>query len=145
MSGASVTGNANCAYVGEGCVISGRIEVPDSIVIDGIVEGDLAARSIRVGPTGSVKGNIVTTEADIHGSVSQSLEVKQLLTVRSTGRINGSVLYGELLLEQGAVITGEFASTDFRSDKKTSKDSFQSIEKLRFSYDAPSPKVISNP
>lgn len=114
------TENSNCAYIGEGCVLSGRIEVPDSIVIDGVVEGELVARSITVGESGSVRGNIVTTEIDVYGSVSQSLEVTQLLTVRSTGRIDGSVLYGELLLEKGAVITGDFVSTDFRSEQKGS-------------------------
>lgn len=110
--------NSNCAYIGEGCVFSGRIEIPDSIVIDGVVEGDMVARSIKVGLSGSVKGNIVTTEIDVHGSVSQSLEVTQLLTVRSTGRIDGSVLYGQVFLEKGAVITGDFVSTDFRSEQK---------------------------
>ena len=132
------TENSNCAYIGEGCVLSGRIEVPDSIVIDGIVEGDLVARSIKVGLTGMIKGNIVTTEADIHGAVAQKFEVKQLLTVRSTGRIDGLVHYGEVLLEKGAVVTGELVSMDFRSDKKESKDSFQKIDKLRLSYETAS-------
>ena len=131
-------GNSNCAYIGEGCVFKGRIEVPDSIMVDGIVEGDLVARSIKVGLAGMIKGNIVTTEAEIHGTVAQSFKVKQLLTVRSTGRIDGLVHYGEVLLEKGAVITGELVSMDFRSDKKESKDSFQKIDKLRLSYETAS-------
>lgn len=134
--------DSNCAYIGEGCIVSGKIEVPDSIAVDGIVEGDLAARYIKVGASGVVKGNIVATEADIYGAVAQNLEVKQLLTVRATGRIDGMVVYGELQLEKGAVITGEFSSTDFRSEKKPSKDGFQRIEKLRLSYEtAPKSEV----
>ena len=129
--------DSNCAAIGEGCVVSGRIEVPDTIVVDGTVEGDLTARYVKVGPSGVVKGNIVSTEADIFGAVAQNLGVKQLLTVRSTGRIDGTVIYGELQLEKGAVVTGELSSTDFRSEKKVSKDG-QRSEKLRLSYEAPS-------
>jgi len=128
--------DSNCVYIGEGCVVIGKVDVPDSIVIDGVVEGDLAARYIKVGVSGAITGNIVSTEADIYGAVMQNFEVKQLLTVRSTGRIEGTVVYGELQLEKGAVIAGEFSSTDFRSDKKATKDSFQRIEKLRLSYEA---------
>jgi len=128
-------GEQNVAYIGEGCVFKGVLQVPDSIVIDGVVEGDLSARSIKVGPSGALKGNIVATEADVQGTVSENLEVKQLLIVRVTGRVEGSVSYGELQLEKGAVITGSFSSTDFRSERKPGKDGGAKIEKFRISYE----------
>ena len=112
---------ANVAYIGEGVIVKGEISVPDILVVDGIVEGNLTARAIRVGPTGSIKGNIVSTEAEVHGSVSEKVEVKQLLIVRSTGRIDGEISYGEVQIEKGAIITGAFSSTDFRSDKRNGK------------------------
>jgi cytoskeletal protein CcmA (bactofilin family) len=108
----------NVAYIGEGVTVKGEIAVPDILVVDGIVEGNLTARAIRVGPSGAIKGNIVSTEADVHGTVSEKVEVKQLLIVRSTGRIDGHISYGEVEIEKGAVISGEFNSTDFRSDKR---------------------------
>lgn len=108
----------NVAYIGEGVTVKGEIAVPDILVVDGIVEGNLTARAIRVGPSGAIKGNIVSTEADVHGTVSEKVEVKQLLIVRSTGRIDGHISYGEVEIEKGAVISGEFSSTDFRSDKR---------------------------
>jgi cytoskeletal protein CcmA (bactofilin family) len=109
---------ANVAYVGEGVILKGEFTIPDSLVVDGVMEGDITARSIRVGASGVVKGNIVTTEADVHGAITERLEVKQLLTIRSSGRIDGTVSYGEVLMEKGAVITGTLSSTDFRSEKK---------------------------
>lgn len=130
----------NVVYVGEGCSFKGVLQAPDALIIDGTVEGELTARSIRVGPSGVVKGNIVTTDADIMGLVSENIEVKQLLTVRSSGRIEANATYGELHLEKGGVIMGTFSSTDFRSERKPVKDrkdkdvSLQS-EKIRLTYE----------
>jgi len=132
--------DAICSYIGEGCVLKGRIEVSDSIVVDGVVEGDLVARSITIGPTGRIDGHIMTAEADIRGAVTSSLEVKQLLAIRPTGRINGSVHYGELLLEKGAIINGDFVSTDFRFENNVERNEFQKIEMLRVS-DKTAPRV----
>jgi len=115
------TNEPNVVYIGEGCVFKGELQAPEALIIDGTVEGELTARSIRVGATGVVKGNIVVTDADIEGTVIEILEVKQLLTVRSTGRIEANVSYGELQLEKGAVIMGAFSSTDFRPDRKHSQ------------------------
>jgi cytoskeletal protein CcmA (bactofilin family) len=127
---------SNVAYIGEGVTVKGEISVPDIIVVDGTVDGDLTARSIRVGPSGTIKGNIVSTEADVHGSISEKLEVKQLLIVRSTGRIDGHISYGEVQIEKGAVISGAFSSTDFRSDKKPMKSEQpqSKLERLKITH-----------
>jgi cytoskeletal protein CcmA (bactofilin family) len=107
---------ANTIYIGEGATVNGDIVVPQIVVIDGSVEGNVTARAVWVGASGVIKGKIVATEAEIFGTVSEVIEVKQLLFVHSTGRVSGNVSYGELLLEKGAIITGTFSSTDFRAD-----------------------------
>lgn len=131
----------NVAYIGEGVAFKGEIAVPDVIVVDGLVEGDLTARSVRVGPSGSIKGNIIATDCDVHGIIAEKVEVKQLLIVRATGRIEGNVSYGELQIEKGAVISGGFSSTDFRSEKKPVKTDQPSakMEKLKITYNRNAP------
>ena len=96
----------NVAYIGEGVTIKGEINVPDVIVVEGAVEGDVTARSVRIGTSGSIKGNLVASEADVHGSLSENAEVKQFLLVRSTGRIEGNVTCGDVQVEKGAVLAG---------------------------------------
>ena len=75
----------------------------------------MRARCARVGATGSLKGSVVVTDADIQGTVTDKLEVKQLLIVRSTGHIEAEISYGELQIEKGAIISGALSSTDLRS------------------------------
>src|SRR3990172_5632796 len=96
----------NVAYIGEGVTIKGEINVPDVIVVEGTVEGDVTARSIRIGTTGCIRGNVVASEADVHGSLSENAEVKQFLLVRATGRIEGNVTCGDVQVEKGAVLAG---------------------------------------
>lgn len=102
----------NVAYVGAGVTLKGEISVPDLIVVDGTIEGDITARVVCVGQTGVIRGNISATEADISGSITDHVEIKQLLIVRATGRVEGRVMYGEIELEKGAVVTGDLSATD---------------------------------
>jgi cytoskeletal protein CcmA (bactofilin family) len=102
------------AYIGEGVIFKGELSAPELVVIDGSVEGEVSARCVRVGVSGSLKGTVTVTDADIQGTVSDKLD-KQLLIVRSTGRVDANISYGQLQIEKGAVLTGELSSTDVRS------------------------------
>ncbi|QGM98448.1 bactofilin family protein [Methylocystis parvus] len=102
----------NVVYIGAGVTLKGEVSVPDLIVVDGTVEGDVTARVVCVGQTGVIRGNIAATEADISGWITDHIEIKQLLIVRSTGRVEGRVMYGEIELEKGAVVTGDLSATD---------------------------------
>jgi cytoskeletal protein CcmA (bactofilin family) len=64
----------NVAYIGPGVTIKGEISAPDVIVVDGTIEGDVTPRSIRVGVSGSIKGNVVSDEAEVHGHASREME-----------------------------------------------------------------------
>jgi cytoskeletal protein CcmA (bactofilin family) len=96
----------NTLYVGQGVCIKGDVLVPGIVVVDGLIEGNVAGRAVWVSESGSIKGKVVATEAEIHGTVSETIEVKQLMVVHSTGRVLGDIRYGELQLEKGAVLSG---------------------------------------
>ena len=105
----------NTLYVGEGVCVKGDFSVPGVLVVDGLIEGNVTARAVWVSLSGSIRGRIVATEAEIHGAISETIEVKQLLVVHATGRVTGDVHYGELQLAKGAVISGTLACV---SDQK---------------------------
>jgi cytoskeletal protein CcmA (bactofilin family) len=109
----------NVVYIGGGVTLKGEISVPDLIVVDGAIEGGVTARVVCVGATGVIRGGVSATEADISGSVGDHIEIKQLLIVRATGRVEGRVIYGEIELEKGAVVTGDLsAADDYRAAAK---------------------------
>ena len=114
--------DANRLYIGEGVTIKGEISVPDTLVVCGVLEGDVTVGNLIVGETGAIKGRITVAEnAEISGKVYEKLDVKCLLILRSTGRVDGNISYGLLQIEQGASIAGGLSSTDYRPDQKPPK------------------------
>lgn len=114
--------DANRLYIGEGVAIKGEISVPDTLVVCGAVEGDVTVGNLVVGQTGAIKGRITVAEnAEISGKVFDKLDVKCLLILRSTGRVDGNISYGLLQIEQGASIAGGLSSTEYRAEQKPAK------------------------
>lgn len=105
----------NKLHIGEGVVVMGEVSVPDTIVVDGVLEGEVKTHRLVVGASGVVRGKVmVSGNADIYGRAVDHLEVKNLLIVRSSGNIEGSVSYGELLIERGGAIAGGISSADYK-------------------------------
>jgi len=123
MSSAEYTvPEANRLFIGEGVTIKGEISVPDTLVVCGAVEGDISVGNLIVGETGAVKGRITVAEnAEISGKVFEKLDVKCLLILRSSARVDGNVSYGLLQIEQGASIAGGLSSTDYRPEQRAPK------------------------
>ena len=72
--------------------------------IDGTIEGSIkTAGRIIVGKAGVIKGKTTCTNADIEGSISGELTVKQLLTLKQTANVQGEVSMSKLSVEPGAI------------------------------------------
>ena len=78
-------GAPDIAYIGAGVTVKGAIVVPDAIVVDGVVEGDVTAQSIRIGPSGAIKGNVISTDVDVSGTLADKADIKEFLLVRASG------------------------------------------------------------
>ena len=106
-------------FIGEGVTIKGEIAVPDTLVVCGVIEGDVSAGNLLVCETGVIRGRIVVAEnAEIFGKVFEKFDVKRLLILRSTSHVDGNVSYGTLQIEQGASIAGGLSSAENRSAQK---------------------------
>jgi len=111
--------DASRLYIGEGVTIKGEITVPDTMVVCGTVEGDVSVGNLVVGETGVIKGRIIVSQnAEISGKVFEKLDVKCLMILRSTSRVDGNVSYGMLQIEQGATIAGGISSTEYRPEQQ---------------------------
>jgi len=93
--------------VGRDISLSGEIASCDILVVEGNVAATLRdGRSIEIAESGLFKGSVEIDEADIGGRFVGDILVRGRLRVRATGRIDGSIKYGELEVEAGGRLIG---------------------------------------
>lgn len=93
--------------VGRDISLSGEINACDQLVVEGEIQAKLNdCRIISVSPGGVFRGSAEVEEADIGGLFDGDLVVRGRLTVRSGGKVQGTLRYGELEVEAGGKLTG---------------------------------------
>lgn len=93
-------------FIGTGVEFKGDMVVPGCASVDGKFEGTLKAKSLIVGQSGNVSGQISVETAEIRGTVGDHLTVKSKLVVRATGSISGAVAYSKIMVEEGGELAG---------------------------------------
>jgi cytoskeletal protein CcmA (bactofilin family) len=93
-------------FIGAGVEFKGDMTVPGCASVDGKFEGTLKAKSLIVGQTGNVSGQISVETAEVRGTVGDRLVVQSKLVVRATGSISGSVSYSKIMVEEGGELAG---------------------------------------
>lgn len=89
--------------IAEGTFFKGDINSQGDFRIDGKIEGTITTQGrVIIGKKGTVKGKIACDNADFEGTFSGELDVKTLLTLKSTAVILGTVCVGRLMVEPGA-------------------------------------------
>lgn len=93
--------------IGSGTSIEGDVISSGDIRIDGNLKGTLRTRGkLVVGPTGTVDGEVSCQNADVSGNVRGKLNVTELLSLKSSAKINGEIVTGKLAIEPGADFSG---------------------------------------
>jgi cytoskeletal protein CcmA (bactofilin family) len=100
--------NTSKLIVGRDIILHGEIRACQNLVVEGRVEAALTdCRSIEIAASGVFKGSAHIQTADISGRFEGDLVVTNRLIVRSTGRIVGTIRYGQLEIERGGVVSGQ--------------------------------------
>lgn len=85
----------------------GDIQTDSDIRIDGSLKGNLSTSGrLIVGPSGTLNGEILCKSAEIEGNIEGKINVKELLSLKSTSNLKGEVTTGQLMIEPGAIFSG---------------------------------------
>ncbi len=102
--------SANQNRINEGTNITGDIESKGFFRIDGKIKGNVTTpNKVVIGKNGLIDGTLTCDNADIEGTFTGTLHVKELLSLRSTATINGEVKVGKLSVEPGATFNATCA------------------------------------
>lgn len=93
--------------VGDGIVLKGEISNCAELVVEGTVDARVEATHFKVGESGKFNGEVNVETSDIAGNFEGVLNCRGRLNVRGTGRLKGTLRYGEVEIEAGGRIAGE--------------------------------------
>lgn len=98
--------------IGEGVRLAGKLEAPGAVLINGVVEGDVAAQDIRVGASGRISGSLTAQNIDLAGHAGQTITATKHLVIRSGATVIGAIKYQSIEIESGARIEGSLENND---------------------------------
>jgi cytoskeletal protein CcmA (bactofilin family) len=94
--------------VGREITLSGEINSCDKLIIEGSVEANLNnCRDVEIAETGLFKGSASIDEAEVRGRFEGNLTVRKRLLIKATGRVSGTIRYGQIEIECGGQISGD--------------------------------------
>src|SRR5512136_2354271 len=97
----------------QGTEITGDIKSSGDIRIDGTLNGNLVTKGkVVIGSTGRVKGEVECKNSEVSGVIDGKISVTQLLNLKASSKINGTIVSGKLSIEPGAMFTGNCSMKD---------------------------------
>ena len=93
--------------IGAGTTILGDVISKGDIRVDGILKGSVNTEGrVVLGREGVIEGDVMCKDADISGTVKAKITVSQLLTLKTSAKLNGDITTNKLSIEPGAAFTG---------------------------------------
>lgn len=100
--------------------LTGDIITESDIRIDGMLKGNLSTSGrLIIGQSGSIIGEVSCKMAEIEGTVEGKITVAELLSLKATSTLNGEVATAQLMIEPGAVFSGNCKMEQTISNKST--------------------------
>lgn len=118
--------------ISEGTVIKGGIDTKGSVFIDGQFEGIIvAAKSVTIGKTGEVLGEIRTKTLTVSGFIDGIFDAHSV-NILSEGKIIGKMKYDDLIIEHNGVFEGEGKRNNSTLNSKYNSLSIDSEQQIEF-------------
>lgn len=114
--------------VGREISLSGEITSCDKLIVEGSVEANLQnCHDVDISESGLFKGSATIDEIEVRGRFEGNLIVRKRLLIRTTGRVSGTIRYGQIEIECGGQISGDIqaqSGEDFMSDVSGARVAF---------------------
>ena len=79
----------------------------DVLVIEGHVEATVQSKVMQIAKPGTLKGTATIDVAEVNGEFSGELTARSRLVVHETGRVTGTIRYGQLIVAEGGEVSGD--------------------------------------
>ena len=116
-----VVPKAASSLVCKGICIKGEVSGNEDIQVDGEVHGSLrlAGSRVLIGQDGRVNGDIEAREIVIRGTLKGNLLASERILVGHTGKWKGNSISPRLVIDEGAVVSGNLEVAEARHQKSS--------------------------
>ena len=112
--------------IGVGTIITGDVKSKGDIRVDGTLKGSVnTLGKVVLGKDGVIEGDVICNSADVSGTIKAKITVSQLLSLKTTAKLNGDIITNKLSIEPGASFTGSCSMGAVIKDIKDSGKSEQ--------------------
>ncbi len=109
------------AFLGKGAEFIGKLIFNGNVRIDGDFQGEIFGQgSVDVGEGALVKANMLVDSVHIGGEVQGRIDVKQKVSIHSTGKLLGDVRTPVFIMEEGALFDGRSHMIEEKEKKNIS-------------------------
>jgi len=85
--------------------IVGNLKSDGEIQIDGSVEGDIRCKTLLIGESAHIKGEIIADTVVVHGALNGQIQ-SHSVTLANSAHVVGDILHEDLSIETGAFLEG---------------------------------------
>jgi cytoskeletal protein CcmA (bactofilin family) len=103
--------DVRCSVISSDLKIHGDVESGGNLQVDGLIEGDVLARTLTVGQSGQIMGTVKAETMHISGSIKGGI-IGSFVKLGDTAVVNCEVAYRTLSVEEGAVLEGRCVRLD---------------------------------
>jgi len=95
------------AIIGRATRVRGRISGEGSLVVEGVVEGDIAVRGdVTLAPGSRAASNVEASEVTLRGDLEGDVHAAGAIRIESGARVRGNINGDSVSLEDGAEFVG---------------------------------------
>lgn len=93
--------------IGKGITIKGSLTGAGNLVIEGMVEGQIALKNhLTIESSGRVEADIRVEELTINGLASGNIDASGKVSINASAKVAGDVKAPRVVIEDGAVFNG---------------------------------------
>ncbi len=93
------------SVIGADISIVGDLNSEGEVQIDGFVDGDIRTKTLLIGESAVIKGEVVGDTVRVYGKVNGQIKARAVTLARSA-HVVGNILHENLSIEEGAFLEG---------------------------------------
>ncbi len=103
--------------IGPGAVLNGNLTAPETIRIDGTLNGDcICEGDLILGAEGVIDGNISARSVTLSGKVTGDIKAQEKLELLPTAEVTGDITSKSLIIDENASFDGRcIMSTNYQN------------------------------